>query len=95
MTEIKTTRRNFLRNCAAATVGVPLFVKSSVFGANDRIVMGCIGMGGQGRGDMNGFMSFDDLRVVAVCDVVDAHAIQAKKMVFKSPNPNTGCNMSF
>ena len=81
MTRKETTRRNFLRKCAAATIGVPLFVKAEAFGANDRIVMGCIGMGGQGRGDMGGFMGFSDVRVVAVCDVVDDHLNMAKKQV--------------
>ncbi len=76
-----TTRRSFLQKCAAATVAVPLFVKSDVFGANDRIVMGCIGMGGQGRGDMGGFMGFGDVQVVAVCDVVDNHLNMAKDQV--------------
>ena len=52
---------------AATAIGVPVYVNSRAFGANDRIVMGCIGMGGQGRGDMGGFMGFGDVRVVAVC----------------------------
>ena len=50
------TRREFIRKGAAAALAAPLFINSRVFGANDRIVMGCIGMGGQGRGDMGGFM---------------------------------------
>jgi len=81
MTRKETTRRHFLRRCAAATISIPTFVQARAFGANDRIVMGCIGMGGQGRGDMNGFMSFSDVRVVAVCDVVDDHLNQARQQV--------------
>jgi len=77
----ETTRRRFLRTCAAATIGVPMFVNSKAFGANDRIAMGFIGMGGQGRGDMNGFMGFDEVRAVAVCDVVDDHLNMAKNQV--------------
>ncbi|MHC4086541.1 MAG: Gfo/Idh/MocA family protein [Planctomycetota bacterium] len=75
------TRRDFLQKGAAAALATPLFINSKVFGANDRIVMGCIGMGGQGRGDMGGFMGFGDVRVVAVCDVVDDHLNQAKNRV--------------
>lgn len=52
-----------------------------VFGANDQITMGCIGMGGQGRGDMGGFLGFPEVRVLAVCDVVKDHRRQAKQMV--------------
>lgn len=71
-------RRDFLKRSAGAAVAAPMFINSKVFGANDRITMGCIGVGGQGTGDMNGFMGFPDLRVVAVCDVVKAHRDRAK-----------------
>ncbi len=77
----KITRRDFLQKGAAAALAAPLFINSKVFGANDRIVMGCIGMGGQGRGDMGGFMGFGDVRVVAVCDVVEDHRNQARNQV--------------
>jgi hypothetical protein len=81
MTKHRTiTRRDFLQKGAAA-LAAPLFINSKVFGANDRIVMGCIGMGGQGSGDMGGFMGFGDVQVVAVCDVVDNHLNQAKSRV--------------
>lgn len=73
-------RRTLLKGMAAA-VAAPLFVNSRVFGANSRIVMGCIGVGGQGRGDMGGFLGFGDVQVVAVCDVVAEHRNQAKAMV--------------
>ncbi len=43
--------------------------------------MGCIGLGGQGRGDMGAFMNFPDLQVLAVCDVVGRHADMARNMV--------------
>ncbi|MFP4055257.1 MAG: Gfo/Idh/MocA family protein [Candidatus Brocadiia bacterium] len=83
------TRRNFLGKAAAA-VAAPLLVPSRVFGANDRFTMGAIGMGGRGRGDMNGFMGFKELRVLAVCDVVGRHAQMAKGMVDRRYG-NTDC----
>ncbi len=43
--------------------------------------MGCIGMGGQGKGDMGGFMGFKEVQVVAVCDVIRGHREEAKGMV--------------
>ena len=68
----KINRRRFLKSaghlaveasCAAAgVIGFPYFVSASALGkagdvaASERIVMGCIGMGGQGRGNMGGFM---------------------------------------
>jgi predicted dehydrogenase len=51
------------------------------WGANNRIVMAGIGMGGQGRGDLGAFLSFKEVQVVAVCDVVADHRAQAKQMV--------------
>jgi hypothetical protein len=58
-----------------------MVIDSRAFGANDQFTMGCIGMGGQGRGDTRGFLGFKELRVLAVCDVVGSHAAMAKKMV--------------
>ncbi|HUT33437.1 MAG TPA: Gfo/Idh/MocA family oxidoreductase [Planctomycetota bacterium] len=85
----RTTRRNFLRGAAGAAAA-PLFVRSSAFGANDKLTMGCIGLGGQGSGDMRGFMGFSDLRVLAVCDVRKANRDRAKGSVDKHYN-NQDC----
>ena len=80
------TRREFLRTAAAALAG-PYVVTSAALGAegqppaSDRIVMGCIGMGGQGRGDMGGFLNFGEVRIVAVCDVNKDHRDKAKGAV--------------
>lgn len=77
----KTSRRSLLRVSTAALVAAPWVVPQTAFGANDRIIMGCIGMGGQGRGDMSGFLSFPEVKVVIVCDVVAEHRDQAKAIV--------------
>src|SRR5688572_12403292 len=82
------SRRQFLKRAAATSVGVmgfPYVLSSNVLGAetapNDKIVMGCIGTGGQGRGIMNAFMGSDAVRVVAVCDVDTNHRNEALKQV--------------
>jgi len=75
------TRRAFLARTAAALATAPLVLPARGFGANERIVMGCIGLGGQGRGDMGGFLGFQEVQVVAVCDVVAEHRQEAKAMV--------------
>lgn len=75
------TRRAFLARTTAAVATAPLFASARVFGANERIVMGGIGMGGQGRGDLGAFLSFKEVQVVAVCDVVAEHRNLAKDMV--------------
>jgi len=81
------TRRSFLKGTAAiggAAVGLPAIVPASVFGANapsNRIVMGAIGVGSQGTGDMQGFLSKTEVQMVAVCDVDKSHRERAKKIV--------------
>ena len=89
MKPIAPTRRTVLKS-AAASLAAPLFVPSSARGANDRIALGCIGVGGQGRFDMGSLLGFPEVRVVAVCDVVGAHAAEAKAMVDKKYS-NTDC----
>jgi predicted dehydrogenase len=78
------TRRDFLRTTttAAAAATAPFILPSHVWSAevkpNDRITIGCIGMGTQGTGLMDGFISRKDTQVVAVCDV-DTTRREARK----------------
>ena len=77
-------RRGFLRRTAAtagAIAAFPAVVPSSVFGAeapSNRIVMGAIGVGSQGTGDMRGFLGKSEVQMVAVCDVDKTHRNRAK-----------------
>jgi len=76
------SRRTFLKGGAAA-VGVPLIVPPSVFGAtapSERIVMGSIGVGGMGTGNLRGFMGKKEVEVVAICDVDRAHREAANQV---------------
>jgi len=83
----KMNRRGFLRaasGLAAGAVAFPYVVPSSVLGAgapSGKITMGCIGVGSQGTGNMNGFLNKSDARVIAVCDVDKGHRDAAKKRV--------------
>ncbi len=71
------TRRGFLGRAAFAltAAGMPSIVPVSVFGRNgrtapgDRILMGCIGLGGQGTYNMLAFINMPDVQIVALCDV--------------------------
>ena len=83
-------RRRFLKNVTGMTAGAiafPYIVSSSALGnagnvaASNRIVMGCIGMGGMGTGDMRGFLNKKEVQVVAVCDVDKSQRDKAKKNV--------------
>ena len=70
------SRRGFLKAggaALAAGIGFPYVVPGSVFGAHapsNRIVMGCIGLGGMGTNDMRALMALDDVQIAAVCDPV-------------------------
>ena len=80
-------RRKFITNtmtAAAGTVVLPTIIPSSVIGKNppgDKINIGWIGTGRQGRGDIMGTMRFDSAMVVAVSDVDSNRMALGKKMV--------------
>ena len=76
-------RRDFLRSsaAAAAAVSLPNIIPASAFGASDKVVMGCIGLGIQGMGNMGAFRGNPDVRVAAVCDVHEAQRNRGKKAV--------------
>ncbi len=82
MTQLSTTRRDFLKtsSLAAATIGLATpFAPEAAFAniaANDRPNIGCIGVGSMGTGDARGHASFGN--IVAVCDVDDRHAQRAR-----------------
>lgn len=83
-------RRTFLRTTAAASFAgamLPQIVPAAVLGKDggvapsNRIVVGCIGLGPQGTGDMRGFLAQKDAQVVAVCDVKQDRLEQARDLV--------------
>jgi predicted dehydrogenase len=73
-------RRDVLKGVLAAT-GFPAIVPASAFGANSRIVMANIGVGGMGSGHCQALLQIPDVQVVAVCDVRRQHRDRAKQWV--------------
>ena len=72
-------RRDFLKCLAGGVVaGFPTIVPSRALGRDgyvapsEKLVLGAIGVGRQGSGDMRGFLSQPDVRVAAICDVQQA-----------------------
>jgi len=74
----RVTRRRFLGQTAAAGAGIvamPYVITSTALGAegrppaSDRIVMGGIGIGGRGSGDLRWAMQEKEVQFVAVCEV--------------------------
>ena len=82
------TRRDFLRTASAA-LAAPYVITTTALGADgrpaasERITMAGIGMGGRGRGDLGGFLRFEEVQVLAVCDVKKGGRDGAKGMVDK------------
>ena len=69
-TASESSRRRFLKQSATA-VAAATFIPRSVFGANDRINIGCIGIGGKGASEVTGVAGAGGT-IVALCDVDDA-----------------------
>lgn len=78
------TRRRVLKTAAAA-IGLPAIVPSSVFGANapsERITIGAIGVGRISRThDLPGVWQYPQAQVVAVCDLDGGRLEQGKGLV--------------
>ncbi|MGB8167792.1 MAG: Gfo/Idh/MocA family oxidoreductase [Chthoniobacteraceae bacterium] len=78
------SRRSFLKSTLAAGVA-PLILPGRVWSAevkpNDRLTIGCIGIGKQMRGLMSGFLSKPETQLVAVCDVDTTRRNDGKKQV--------------
>lgn len=83
------TRREFLGTTGQAALGVGLasLAAPEVLGANERVVLGVIGCGGQGIADMNEFARFDAVDISAVCDVDSDHVANAQKECERRERP--------
>jgi len=75
------TRRTFLKHASHATAGFWLagcatnvYRRPRVVGPNEKLHIGCIGIGGQGRGVTAELASFDTVQIAALCDVDDQYA---------------------
>ena len=85
----KPTRRSFLKSMFA-TGAAPWFVPAHVLGANgqttpsNKITVGVIGVGSQGQNDMTNFLSQDDVRVTAICDVNQRRIASARDRIAKA-----------
>lgn len=98
---MRSNRREFLRKAGIATMGMGMFptiVKSSVLGLNGRvspsnkIPMIVIGCGAMGNANLNTFISFDDVKIIAVCDVDHTRTTDSKKII-DTHYGNNDCRM--
>jgi predicted dehydrogenase len=79
------TRRQFVKAVAAAGAAGPLLLTSRLYSADpppsERINLGFIGVGVQGRGHVGNFVHRPEVQVVAISDVVVERRDAAKKIV--------------
>ncbi len=79
---VSVSRRQFLKSSAAASTvfAAPWFVPSTCFGANERIVVGSIGVRNQGSGNLKRFQQAG-CQIGAICDVDADVRTEAIKLV--------------
>src|SRR6476660_7307985 len=80
------SRRNFFEALGAGASLAAGFGRATaaVKGANDQLVVGCIGVGTQGRYRLNELLKQNDVRVAAICDVDKRHLDRAIDIVDKA-----------
>ncbi len=67
MTRSTLSRRRFLQHSSTLAIAATI-VPRTAFGANDRIHVGCVGIGGKGTSDVSGVAGAGGI-IVALCDV--------------------------
>src|SRR2546421_4307966 len=80
----KLTRRTFTTTAALAGLGTALSA-SRVWGANDRVRLGFIGLGNRGDQVLDAFLAHKDCEVAAVCDIYQPYVEFAAKKAGTSP----------
>ncbi|WZO98018.1 Gfo/Idh/MocA family oxidoreductase [Isosphaeraceae bacterium EP7] len=86
-----TTRRDFLAASAFAAASLAATRAGAdepkkAVGANDKISLGFIGVGGMGSGLLNIFKTMPDVNVAALCDVYEPHLLRARSAVDGKPD---------
>jgi len=83
------TRRGFIRNAAAGAAGLSLARSTGpalgALGANEKVVLGFIGTGGQGAAHIHEFGRMKDVAIAAVCDVDPSRREAAARAAGSSP----------
>ncbi len=80
------SRRAFLASSALAAAAAAQAQQTKPAPASESIALGFIGVGGMGSGLLNIFKKMPDVRVAAVCDVYEPHALRAKSAVDGKPD---------
>jgi len=78
----RVNRREFLKRSGAAALALssPLFLRDKAVGANERVQLGFIGLGGRGTSLLRTFKNYEDVAVRALCDVYEPNVNRAAKI---------------
>jgi predicted dehydrogenase len=91
-------RRKFIRKSAAVAAGTGILpmmpgtaqAASRIFGANDRVTVGVIGVNGMGMADLRTFLKQEGVECAAMCDVdrnvLEKRAAEASELQGKNPD---------
>ncbi len=74
-------RRTFTAAAAGALTALSAASAGRVLGANERLQLGCIGVGNRGDQLLDALLTHDDCQVVALCDAYEPYLKAAQKKV--------------
>jgi predicted dehydrogenase len=74
------TRRDFIKQAAVGAAAVLAYPSANVLGANDRVRVGMIGVGGRGQDLLHEILEVPNAQVVAIADVYTRRWDEAKKI---------------
>ena len=74
------TRRNFVKQAALGAAAFLVYPPSRVLGANDRVRVGMIGVGGRGQELLNQVLQVPQAELVAIADVYTRRRDEAKQL---------------
>ena len=75
----KKTRRDFVKQSVLGTAALLAYPPVRVLGANDRVRVGMIGVGGRGLELLNQVLKLRDIQLVAIADIYSRRREEAKK----------------
>jgi predicted dehydrogenase len=73
------TRRDFVKQSVLGTAALLAYPPARVLGANDRVRVGMIGVGGRGQELLKQVLELRDIQLVAIADVYSRRREEAKK----------------
>lgn len=80
MNKLSCSRRHFLKTTGPLILSASVLGRAGAVAPNSRVRLACIGVGGQGSGNLRALMGDERVQIVAVCDVDAKHREAAGKI---------------